>query len=143
MSNNADPIRHVAPEELEFQFIRSSGPGGQNVNKVATAVQLRFDAAHSPAVSPSVFARLRELAGRRMTADGVVMITAQNQRTQGRNREEAVARLAELLRRASIVPKKRRKTRPSRAVKQRRLDSKRVQGEKKRGRRSPGKDRYD
>ncbi len=143
MSNNADPIRHVAPEELEFQFIRSSGPGGQNVNKVATAVQLRFDAAHSPAVSAPVFARLREVAGRRMTAEGVVVITAQNQRTQGRNREEAVARLGELLRRASIVPKQRRKTKPSRAARQHRLDSKRAQADKKRARRAPGKHSLD
>jgi ribosome-associated protein len=111
-------------EELEESFLAASGPGGQNVNKVATAVQLRFDLAGSPALGPEVKARLRHLAGRRLTADGALLIIARNHRTQEQNRREAHTRLAELVRRALVAPKARRATAPTRAARQRRLESK-------------------
>ncbi len=120
--------------ELEFRFVLASGPGGQNVNKVATAVQLRFDAARSPSLPQDVRARLLALAGSRATKEGEVLIVARRFRTQERNREDALERLVLLIRRAAARPKTRRKTRPSRAAKQRRLDSKRRQKEKKRRR---------
>ncbi len=120
-----------APEDLErageirFEFFRSSGPGGQNVNKVATAVRLRFDIRHSNLLSEDVRSRLRRLAGRRVTDRGVLVIEAQRYRTQERNREDAVERLADLLRRASTPPRARRASAPSAASKARRLDAKR------------------
>ncbi|MBM3502401.1 MAG: aminoacyl-tRNA hydrolase [Alphaproteobacteria bacterium] len=123
---SASPPRVAIPdEELHVEFVRASGPGGQNVNKVATAVQLRFDARHSRVVSPSVFARLASLAGRRMTKDGVVVIHAVRHRTQERNRADALARLEALLAAAMVVPRERRATRPSKGSKRRRLESKR------------------
>ena len=109
--------------ELEFSFIRSAGPGGQNVNKVATAVQLRFDLARSVLPEP-VRQRLRQLAGHRLNDDGTVLITARSHRSQERNREEALERLRALILAALVTPKARRPTRPTRASKQRRLDSK-------------------
>ncbi len=121
---------HVAPgidldeNELSFDFVRASGPGGQNVNKVATAVQLRFDAANSPALSSDVRARLAKLAGQRMTDDGVIVIEARSTRSQTRNRELAVAQLVELIRKAAVPPKHRRKTRPPAAARQERLERK-------------------
>jgi ribosome-associated protein len=117
--------------ELQERFVRASGPGGQNVNKVATAVELRFDAAGSPSISGPVLARLRTLAGSRMTDDGVIVIDARSFRTQSQNREDARLRLADLIRRALVAPKRRRKTRPPAASKQRRLETKRRRSETK------------
>ena len=115
--------------ELEESFVRSSGPGGQNVNKVSTAVQLRFDAAHSASLPDVVRARLIALAGSRASLEGVITITAQRFRLQGRNRADALERLVTLIREASHKPKPRKATRPTRAARQRRLDGKRRRGE--------------
>ncbi|HET6322263.1 MAG TPA: alternative ribosome rescue aminoacyl-tRNA hydrolase ArfB [Hyphomicrobium sp.] len=111
-------------DEIKERFVRSSGPGGQNVNKVSTAVELRFDVAGSPALPGEVRARLVSLAGRRLTDDGVLVIRAERFRTQERNREDARERLFELIRQACIVPKRRVKTKPTRASKERRRDDK-------------------
>ncbi len=118
--------------ELEYQFLTSSGPGGQNVNKVATAVQLRFDAARSPSLSDDVRLRLAAFAGRRMTAAGVLLIKAQRYRSQDRNREDATGRLVELVRRAAERPRGRRATKPSRASKAQRLEAKSRRSQTKR-----------
>ena len=111
-------------QDLTWSFVRASGPGGQNVNKVATAAQLRFDLAGTESLAPAVKQRLRSLAGRRVTEDGALIIVARNQRTQEGNRREALERLAELVRRALVVPKVRKATRPTRASRERRLDTK-------------------
>lgn len=130
------PDIQLDSSELRVSFIRASGPGGQNVNKVATAVQLRFDAAHSPSLPEAVRQRLLRLAGSRATAEGEILIEAKRFRTQARNREDAQDRLVALVRRAATVPKPRRKTRVSAATKARALESKRKRGEVKRRRRS-------
>ena len=119
-------------KELSFSFIRASGPGGQNVNKVSTAVQLRFDVRHSPSLPEPVRQRLEKLAGRRLTQDGVLVLTAQQHRSQDRNREEALIRLADLIRAAAVAPKVRRSTKPTRASQQSRLEGKSKRGSIKR-----------
>jgi ribosome-associated protein len=126
------PAIALDESELEERFVRSSGPGGQNVNKVASAVQLRFDARHSPSLSPAVRARLERLAGRRLTLEGVLVITAQRHRTQEANRRDALERLIDLIRRAAEPPVPRKPTRPTRASRRRRLDSKTRRGALKR-----------
>jgi ribosome-associated protein len=110
--------------ELQESFIRASGPGGQNVNKLSTAVQLRFDARGSPNLPDDVRARLERLAGKRLTRDGVIVITAQRHRTQERNRQDALDRLVELLQAAAVRPVPRRPTKPTRGSRERRLESK-------------------
>jgi ribosome-associated protein len=135
---------NIAIEEREIQeeFVRSSGPGGQNVNKLATAVQLRFDVGNSPSLPDDVRERLIRLAGRRMTEGGVLIIDARRFRTQERNRQDAMDRLVQLMRQAAVRPKPRRKTRPTGASRMRRLESKRHRGKTKRMRRpiSPSED---
>jgi ribosome-associated protein len=124
--------------ELVETFIRTSGPGGQNVNKVASAVQLRFDAKNSPSLPQAVKARLQSIAGRRMTKDGVLIIEAKRFRDQERNREDARARLAALIERAATPPKLRRKTRVPPSQKRKRVESKRKRSEIKAKRGRPG-----
>jgi ribosome-associated protein len=137
---------HVAPgieigaDELNETFVRAPGPGGQNVNKLATAVQLRFDVARSPSLPEDVRARLVRLAGRRLSAEGVLVIDAHRHRTQNRNREDARTRLLELLRAACVAPKLRRSTKPTAGSRERRLHEKRARAEVKRGRRGGGEE---
>jgi ribosome-associated protein len=127
----------ISEDEIDETFVRAGGPGGQNVNKVATAVQLRFDAAGSPTLDEPMRARLRRIAGRRMTADGVIVITARRFRTQERNRADARARLVELLRRAAQPPTPRRPTRPSAASRARGRAAKEARSTLKRQRQTP------
>jgi ribosome-associated protein len=114
----------IDEREIEEHFVRASGPGGQNVNKLSTAVQLRFDARHSPSLPDDVRLRLERLAGSRLTNDGVLVITAQRHRTQARNRADALDRLIALIREAAIAPAKRRPTRPTKASRERRIEGK-------------------
>ncbi|HEY4731864.1 MAG TPA: alternative ribosome rescue aminoacyl-tRNA hydrolase ArfB [Gammaproteobacteria bacterium] len=118
-------------DELTFKYILASGPGGQNVNKVATAAQMRFDVKHSSSLPDDVKGRLIKLAGRRVTSDGVLIITARRYRTQEGNRQDAIGRLIDLIRQASVKPKARKKTKPSLAEKKRRLEGKLRQARKK------------
>jgi ribosome-associated protein len=124
----------IDESEIHEYFVRASGPGGQNVNKVATTVQLRFDVVNSRSLTEEVRKRLISLAGNRMTEDGILIIDARRFRTQGRNREDAIERLVELIRNAAQRPKIRRKTRPTLASKVRRLESKKRGAEVKRER---------
>ena len=128
MSGGLRSIR-IPSDEIHFDFIQSSGPGGQNVNKVATAVQLRFDARNSRILKPEIRERLYHLAGKRVNSAGEVVIEARRYRTQQRNREDAMQRLLHLIERASVQPRKRRKTQPTAASKLKRLDSKRQRSE--------------
>jgi ribosome-associated protein len=118
------PSISIGEDELEEHFIRASGPGGQNVNKLASAVQLRFDVRGSPSLSDDVRTRLERLAGRRLTREGVLVINAQRHRTQERNREDARERLFDMIRRAAVAPRVRRATKPTAAARQHRLESK-------------------
>jgi ribosome-associated protein len=122
--------------ELQLRFVRSSGPGGQNVNKVSTAVQLRFDVGNSPSLPGDVRTRLIRIAGRRITQEGILIIEARQFRTQERNRDDAVQRLVELVRQATQKPKPRKKTKPSRASKEKRIEGKKQRGKVKQMRRA-------
>ena len=124
----------IGEDELHESFVLASGPGGQNVNKVSSAVQLRFDVAGSPSLDDTVRARLTALAGQRLTKDGVLVITARAHRSQERNRAEALERLLDLIRHAAVVPIPRRATKPSKAVKRRRIESKKIRSNLKRAR---------
>jgi ribosome-associated protein len=128
-------ILSLSDSEIKIDFIRSTGPGGQNVNKVATAAQLRFDAAHSPSLPEDVRERLIKLAGKKVSGEGILIITARRYRSQEQNRQDAIDRLVALMRKAMERPKPRLKTKPSKAAKQRRLEAKKHRGKIKRMRR--------
>lgn len=129
------PSLKIDERELQIDFTRASGPGGQNVNKVATAVQLRFDV-NASSLPDEVKARLMQLAGKRITSEGFLLIEAKRFRTQEQNREDAIQKFVELLRRSLVKPKARRKTKPTKASKEKRLKQKKVRGEIKKIRQS-------
>lgn len=131
---------HINPSEIEEQFIRAAGPGGQKVNKTESAVQLRFNARFSRSLSNAQFLRLKALAGRRMTDEGILIITARQFRTQELNRRDAMDRLIELIQEAAQLPKYRRPTKPTKGAKKRRLEGKRRQGTIKKTRGSVSRD---
>ena len=124
----------INENEIEESFLRAPGPGGQKVNKTESAVQLRFNARTSRSLSEAVFLRLKTLSGRRMTRNGIIVITARRFRSQEENRRDALDRLIVLISKAAVVPKRRRPTKPSKRAKQRRLDNKRHQSDTKKGR---------
>jgi ribosome-associated protein len=124
----------IPDEDLEWKFIRASGPGGQNVNKVSSAVQLRFLLDRNTTLPPAVKNRLRRLAGRQLNADGSILIAARSERSQEQNRREALARLEALIGAAEVAPKVRKKTRPTRGSQERRIETKKQRGNTKRGR---------
>lgn len=125
------PNIFIQESELQFIFVTSPGPGGQNVNKVATAVQLRFDVIHSPSLPEPARLRLLNILGNKLTKNGELIIKASRHRTQERNKQDALNRLKDLIKRAAIPPKKRKKTRPTKASKERRLSKKKLHGAKK------------
>ncbi|HEX8551879.1 MAG TPA: alternative ribosome rescue aminoacyl-tRNA hydrolase ArfB [Abditibacteriaceae bacterium] len=129
------PAISLSEEEIHLDFVRSSGAGGQNVNKVSSAVQLRFDVRNSPSLSPDIKTRLARLAGKRLTVDGILILKSQSHRTQERNRAEALQRLTELIEQAAIAPVSRRATKPTKGSQTRRLESKRIHSQTKRLRR--------
>ena len=129
------PSIALAENEIKWEFVRSGGPGGQNVNKVASAVKLYFDIGRSPSLSEEVKDRLRSIAGRRVNAADVLIIDARRFRTQEGNRRDALERLSEFIRRAAVAPRRRRPTRPGAAAKARRLEAKKRRGQLKRERR--------
>ncbi len=131
-----DVLADIDEKDLHWTYIQSSGPGGQNVNKVATAVQLRFDVAHTYSLTDEVRKRLAHIAGRRLTQDGILIIDARRYRTQDMNKQDALMRLAEILQKAHEKPKPRRKTKPTLASQQKRIAGKRRRGEVKRLRRA-------
>lgn len=141
MSVQVTPDLSLDEAELDFQFIRASGPGGQNVNKVSSAVQLRFDARRSPSLPNDVAIRLQRLAGSKLTQEGVIVITANRFRTQEANRRDAIERLVEMIAKAAVRPVVRRPTKPTQASKKRRLESKTRRGAVKAMRSRP--DRQD
>ena len=119
---------YIDEDDIEVRFIRSPGPGGQHVNKVESAVQIRFDAKNCQGLDDAMFNRLEKLSGQRMTSDGVIIMTANSTRSQTRNRAEAVDRLVELLKKAATIPKSRKKTKPTFASKTRRIEGKKLKG---------------
>jgi len=135
------PSIAINEDEIQFTFIRASGPGGQHVNKIASAAQLRFDVRHSPSLPDDVKSRLIHLAGKRINKEGVLILVARNHRSQYKNRQEALKKLADLIIKASDKPKKRIKTKPSLVSKQRRLQAKKHRAEIKRHRQSVRPDR--
>ena len=134
------PSIAIPESEISERFVRASGPGGQNVNKVSTAVELRFDPSQSTSIPADARDRLRVLAGSRMTVDGVLVIDARRHRTQAQNREDARERLAELVRQALVKPRRRRKTKPGKAAVERRIETKKRRSDTKRGRGRIGDD---
>jgi ribosome-associated protein len=140
MSLQIAPGVAVEDDELEWKFIRASGPGGQNVNKVSSAVQLRFLLPLNASIPPAARARLRRLAGQKLGIDGSILFNARSERSQEQNRRAALERLADLVRAALIEPKIRKKTRPTRGSQERRIESKKQRGTTKQGR---GRQRWD